>query len=60
LADRIERTAGRWRRWSIAAVVFWVICAVLLAWPPARAAGAQLAGVAFLWLVLTRLALRPK
>ena len=60
LADRLERATGHPPRWPIAALLVWLAGALLLAWPAARAAGAQLACVAFLWLVLTRLALRPK
>jgi hypothetical protein len=58
--DRLERATSPRCRWCIAAAVFWVFCAVLLAWPAARAAGAQLASVAILWLALTGLALHRR
>ncbi len=54
LADRTERSrrAGRTDRVSAAALVLWLVAAILLAWPAARAAGAQLAAVVVLWLAL--------
>lgn len=60
LADRTERSrrVGRTDRVSAAALVLWLIAAALLAWPPARAAGAQLAAVAILWLALVVARLR--
>jgi hypothetical protein len=60
LADRLERAKDHLPRWPIAALLVWPAGALLLAWPAARAAGAQLATVVFLWLVLTHLALRPR
>ncbi len=56
LADRVERTGRAARRpWrlGVTAVLVWMLAAVLLAWPAARAAGAQLASVACLWLAMT-------
>ncbi|MBU0637810.1 MAG: DUF2029 domain-containing protein [Planctomycetes bacterium] len=53
LADRVERTrraARRPCRLSYAALVLWLIGVLLLAWPPARAAGAQQWSVVVLWL----------
>lgn len=61
-ADRAERTRrarGKAIGWSAAALLVWLAGALLLAWPPARAAGAQLAALAFLWLALTIQAYRP-
>ncbi len=61
MADRAERAqadsaarAGYARRLAVAALLVWLLGAVLLAWPAARAAGAQIASVAFLWLTLAR------
>ena len=42
----------------VAALAIWLLGAVLLAWPAARAAGAQLAALIGLWLAMTVLALR--
>lgn len=61
LADRAARTqrdAGRARPLSLAALLLWLLGVLLLAWPAARAAGAQLAAVACLWLALVLLAFR--
>jgi len=54
LADRGERTyrSGRTCRISGAALALWLLGGLLLAWPAARAAGAQIASVAALWLAL--------
>lgn len=54
LADRAERSgrAGRVDRTAAVALAIWLAAALLLAWPAARAAGAQLAAVAALWLAL--------
>jgi alpha-1,2-mannosyltransferase len=61
LADRVERTyrAGQTCRVSAAALGLWLIGALLLVWPAARAAGAQIASVAVVWLALVILSLRP-
>jgi len=61
LADRAERTRLATRRVcraSAATLVIWLVCAVLLAWPAARAAGAQLASVTALWAALVWITLR--
>jgi hypothetical protein len=55
LADRAERTrraCGKPCPISTAALMLWLIGALLLLWPAARAAGAQIASVAGLWLAL--------
>jgi hypothetical protein len=55
LADRVERThraRGKPSVVATAALILWLIGALLLAWPAARAAGAQIAAVAGLWLAL--------
>jgi len=54
LADRAERAGrdGQPDRATLTALLLWLVGAVLLAWPAARAAGAQIAGVAVLWLML--------
>lgn len=59
LADRLERTrrAGRTCRLSATALVCWLLGALLLSWPAARAAGAQIASVAAVWLAATVLIL---
>lgn len=57
LADQIDRTRranGRLDRAAATALLIWLICALLLAWPPARAAGAQIFSVLALWIVLAR------
>jgi alpha-1,2-mannosyltransferase len=62
LADRVvpaRRRPGRPCGVSLAALGFWLFGALLLAWPAARAAGAQLGSVAALWSALTIIALRP-
>jgi hypothetical protein len=60
LADRTERTyrSGAMCRLSTVALVLWLIAALLLAWPAARAAGAPIAGVVVLWLALVALTRR--
>lgn len=61
LAERMEQT---WRMRgqpcgvSLAALGLWLLGAILLAWPAARAAGAQLGSVAVVWAALTIIALR--
>ncbi len=63
LADRAERTDrahGRPDPWCMSALLVWLIAALLLAWPAARAAGAQIAGVLVLWLVLVIPAVRRR
>ena len=55
LMDDVERgrhATGRLPRVSAAALAIWLFGAVLLAWPAARAAGAQIASVVGLWLGL--------
>jgi hypothetical protein len=54
LCDRAAR-AGRGNRPdrpTLTALLLWLVAVVLLAWPAARAAGAQIASVAVLWLML--------
>jgi hypothetical protein len=46
-----HRYTGGERAWARGALVVWLLAAVLLAWPAARAAGAQIGGVLALWLV---------
>jgi hypothetical protein len=62
VADRAERLQGAANpagRAYLAALLVWLISVLLLAWPAARAAGAQLWAVAVLWVVLaTQLLLR--
>jgi hypothetical protein len=58
LADRLEREQRLWHRWdrtATAALALWLVGAALLAWPAARAAGAQLAAVLVCWIALLRL-----
>ncbi|MCK4342209.1 MAG: DUF2029 domain-containing protein [Phycisphaerae bacterium] len=50
-AERTDRATGKPCWLSISALLVWLAGAILLAWPTARAAGAQIAGVAWLWLV---------
>ncbi len=65
LADRLERARGggaverdaRAAWWS---VVVWLLGIVLLAWPVARAFGAQLAALASVWVALLVILLRPE
>lgn len=55
LADRAERQrrATRHLDWlSLFGLGLWLLGAILLAWPAARAAGAQIAAVAGLWLAM--------
>lgn len=55
VADRAQRTETTRRsphRICLLALLVWLIAVGLLAWPAARAVGAQLAAVAVLWLVL--------
>lgn len=47
------------RRASIAALSIWGLGIILLAWPAARAAGAQLAGLAAIWAALLMIEQRP-
>jgi len=60
-ADRAERVGREERqrcRLCLAALLVWLVCVLLLAWPAARAAGAQLASVVVLWAVVLTLAVR--
>jgi hypothetical protein len=57
-AERQRETRGQASRWCVAALLIWLLGAMLLAWPAARAAGAQLAALACLWLAATILAFR--
>lgn len=62
-AHRAASSAGRGTgpaRLCLLALLVWLICAGLLVWPAARAAGAQLAGIAALWLACLGLTLRPR
>lgn len=51
-ALRVRRVGALSQRCCLAALVVWLICAVLLAWPAARAMGAQMASVLALWFAL--------
>lgn len=60
VADRAERTQRDQKRpcrRCLLTLLVWLICALLLAWPAARAAGAQLWSVVVLWAVLLMLTL---
>lgn len=62
LAERVVQTLrdrGRPCAVSLIALGLWLLGAILLAWPAARAAGAQLGSVVALWTALAILALRP-
>ena len=51
-AERVERGQGR-QDWPCAIGLWvWLVCVGLLAWPAARAAGAQVFSVALLWGVM--------
>jgi hypothetical protein len=52
LTDEAHRATRRRLVVCVLALALWGLAAVLLAWPPGRAAGAQLAGVIALWLAL--------
>lgn len=59
LADRLEQQWAEHRRICRAAatgLAAWLLAAILLAWPAARAAGAQLAGCLVLWGALAVIA----
>ncbi len=60
LADRADRSrrAHEPARLTIVALVLWGVGALLLAWPAARAAGAQLWSAVMLWLALMLIAWR--
>lgn len=61
LADRAERTArarGVPCRLSMGVLLLWLVGAVLLAWPVARAAGAQIFGVLAVWIGVVVMATR--
>ncbi|TWT43964.1 alpha-(1-2)-phosphatidylinositol mannoside mannosyltransferase [Phycisphaerae bacterium RAS1] len=63
LADRLERVRRARRRFcriALAALVGWGCCAILLAWPAARAAGAQLLGVFLVWAACVWLSAAPQ
>jgi len=53
LAHRVERSARQRHvnKTCVSALLAWLLCAALLVWPTARAAGAQLVAVFVLWLV---------
>lgn len=57
-AERCHRRRARPDRAALLALAGWAVAALLLAWPAARACGAQLAGVLILWFVLARSAFR--
>jgi len=62
VADRAERTHRSGRTAcavSRVALILWLLGAVLLAWPAARAVGAQIASVAVLWVASVWIATRP-
>lgn len=56
LVDRLERGKGWRQRLCVAALLVWVVGAILLVWPSARAAGAQIISVAALWVATLALA----
>jgi hypothetical protein len=49
--ERVDRETSRPCPLSLIAMLTWLACAVLLAWPAARAAGAQLLSVVILWTI---------
>jgi hypothetical protein len=55
-AERAEREEKRPCRSCLVALLVWLLCAVLLAWPAARAAGAQLISIIVLWVSTLALA----
>jgi hypothetical protein len=57
-AERVERDERRpcWR--CLITLGVWLVCAVLLVWPAARAAGAQLLSIVVVWVVVLTLAVR--
>jgi hypothetical protein len=62
ITDRGERVDTETKRpcpWSLIAMLTWLACAVLLAWPAARAAGAQLLAAVILWIVTVLFAALP-
>jgi hypothetical protein len=59
-AERFDRVHKRACWGCLVALGGWLVCALLLAWPAARAAGAQLWSVAILWVVMLTLAARSR
>ncbi len=59
VADRADAAEREGRRRCRFALLIWLVCVLLLALPPARAAGAQLLSIAVLWVVILTLAVRP-
>ncbi|MFH1747413.1 MAG: glycosyltransferase family 87 protein [Planctomycetota bacterium] len=63
VTDHGERYLSRTRRihvWSASALLVWLAGAILLAWPAARATGAQMAALIVLWGILLRLSMRAE
>lgn len=54
--ERVHRAEGRWCRAAAAGLACWGAGALLLAWPAARAAGAQLLAVLAVWTACVALA----
>ncbi|MFQ5807343.1 MAG: glycosyltransferase family 87 protein [Phycisphaerae bacterium] len=62
VADRVERAGGESKGWAVPALLallLWLVCVLLLAWPAARAAGAQLWSLVLLWAVVLTLSVAP-
>lgn len=59
-AERVGREEQRCCQSCLIALLVWLVCVLLLAWPAARAAGAQLWSVVVLWVVLVVLLARPR
>jgi hypothetical protein len=57
-AERTQRAGGHPCRTAALALVAWLVGALLLSWPAARSAGAQVGSVLCLWLALFVLAMR--
>ena len=58
--ERVDREPKRPCQLSLVAMLSWLACALLLTWPAARAAGAQLLAIIVLWGAVLMLALRPR
>ena len=58
--ERVDRETKRPCWLSLVTMLSWLACALLLTWPAARAAGAQLLAIIVLWGAVLMLALRPR